>query len=243
MLSLPDDLSEGEDAGLEPGDAVAGDDLERYLQALIAGDSTTCANVVDTLLAAGIPVPLIYEGLMKPALYRIGELWVRNQVSVACEYLATTITEGLLNRVYPTIVQARRCGRKVVLATVEDELHQVGLKMVADLFEMHGWDTRLVIAGAPVDRLLDTIERERPDAVGLSFSVDFHVDGLEGMLRRIRAVYPELPILIGGQGLAHGGHAGLDADAGVICIASLDDLSRLLESGPPWIRGPVNRAP
>jgi methanogenic corrinoid protein MtbC1 len=117
---------------------------------------------------------------------------------------------------------------------VEDELHQVGLRMVGDLFEMHGWDARLMTAGASVDRLLDTIERERPDAVGLSMSVDFHVDGLEGMLRRIRAANPELPILIGGQGLAHGGHEGLEADPRITCLASLEDLSRLLQSGSLW---------
>nr|WP_093190243.1 cobalamin-dependent protein [Thiocapsa sp. KS1] len=242
MLPTPDDLSDGKDAGLEPVGEVAGDDLERYLQALIAGDGTTCVHVVDKALAAGIPVPRVYEGLMKPALYRIGELWARNQVSVACEHLATTITEGLLNRVYPRIVHARRCGRLAVLATVEDELHQVGLKMVGDLFEMHGWDARLLSAGVPLDRLLDAIERERPDAVGLSFSVDLHVDGLERMLRGVRAAYPELPILIGGQSLTHGGHERLDAYPGVTCIASLDDLSRLLQSEPRWICGPADQA-
>lgn len=243
MSPLPDRLSDGKDAGRAPVGADAGDDLERYLQALIAGDSATCAHLVDKALAADIPVPRIYEGLMKPALYRIGELWVRNQVSVACEHLATTITEGLLNRVYPNIVHARHCGRKVVLATVEDELHQVGLKMVADLFEMHGWDARLVRAGVSIDRLLETIERERPDAVGLSLSVDFHFDGLERTLRCLRAAYPQLPILIGGQGLAHGGHEGLDAYPGVTCIASLDDLSRLLRSGPPWTCRSVEQVP
>ncbi|NCC28915.1 MAG: hypothetical protein EOM22_12435 [Gammaproteobacteria bacterium] len=234
MSHLPDEHIAPTDTRTEPVAAVAGEDLERYLQALIAGDSTSCAHLVDKALAAGIPVPGVYEGLMKPALYRIGELWARNQVSVACEHLATTITEGLLNRVYPSIVHARHCGRKVVLATVEDELHQVGLKMVGDLFEMHGWDARLMLAGASIDCLLESIERERPDVVGLSFSVDFHVDALKGMLRRIRAAYPELPILIGGQGLAHGGHGGLDAEPGVTCIASLDALSRLLQSEPPW---------
>lgn len=225
-------------AGAIPDPAGVGllaDDLKRYRRYLIEGDRDACERIVDRALSAGVPVPRLYEQLMKPALYRIGEMWARNEISVATEHLATTITESLLNRVYPRVVNPRRRGRQVVLATVEEELHQVGLKMVGDIFELNGWDAHILDAGVSIDDLMAQLDREHPDAVGLSFSVYFHLDRLQEMLRRIRAGHRDLPILVGGQGLAWGGRDLVEAHAGVTCIESLDALNSLLGEEPAWI--------
>ncbi len=216
------------------GVGVLADDLKRYLRYLIEGDRDACERIVDRALAAGVSIPCLYERLMKPALYRIGEMWACNEISVATEHLATTITESLLNRVYPRVVNPRRTGRQVVLATVEDELHQIGLKMAGDIFEMNGWDAHILDAGGSIDELMLQLDREHPDAVGLSFSVYFHLDRLQEMLRRIRAGHPDLPILIGGQGLTWGGRELVEAHGGVTCIESLDVLDSLLGQVPAW---------
>lgn len=235
MSPLPDHDSDPDGAIQDPlGVGVLADDLKRYRRYLIEGDRDACERIVDRVLASGVPIPRLYEQLMKSALYRIGEMWARNEISVATEHLATTITESLLNRVYPRVVNPRRRGRQVILATVEDELHQVGLKMVGDIFEMNGWDADIQDAGVSIDDLMGQLDRKHPDAVGLSFSVYFHLDRLQEMLRRIRDGHPDLPILVGGQGLAWGGRELVEAHGGVICIESLDALNSLLREAPTW---------
>lgn len=230
----------GPAAAQEPdgvSDHAVGSELEVYLEALIQGDRETCWRIVEGALAAGLPVGQVYEGLLKPALYRVGELWAQNRISVACEHLATAITEGLLVRVYPRVINPVRAGRKVLLATVEDELHEIGLKMAGDIFEMCGWDTRFARAGLRAGDLLELIGRERPDLLGLSFSVYFHLDRLVATLQRIRAEHPGLPVLVGGQGLTWGGRDEVAAVPGVTCIDSLAALTDYLRSGLP--RGPA----
>jgi methanogenic corrinoid protein MtbC1 len=214
----------------EPASAVSADALEGFVRALLAGDRAAGESIVDQVLSSGATVPQLYEGLMKPALYRVGDLWAQNQISVTSEQVATTLTEGLLDRVYPAVVNPCRCGRKVVLATVEGELHQVGLKMVGDIFEMHGWDTCLATAGLPLCPLLELIAQERPELVALSMSVSFHLDRLEHMLQAIGTAHPTVPILVGGQGVVHGVQERLAAVPRVVTIRSLDDLHRLLQA-------------
>jgi len=75
---------------------------EEYLAALLAGDRARCTALVEELLAAGVGLKDLYVHLFQRALYRVGELWERQRVSVAVEHLATAITERLL-----TLVQAR----------------------------------------------------------------------------------------------------------------------------------------
>jgi methanogenic corrinoid protein MtbC1 len=210
--------------------AVPADVLERFLHALLSGDRASSEAIVDHLLAAGATVFQLYEELMKPALYRVGDLWAENRISVASEQLATTLTEGLLDRVYPVVFNPHRCGRTATLATVEDEPHQVGLKMVADTFEMHGWETRLAPAGLPLAALLDSIARDRPDLVGLSVSVSFHLDRLEHMVHGLREAHPALPILVGGQGVVESVRARIEVAPGIRTLRSLVDLHHLLVS-------------
>jgi methanogenic corrinoid protein MtbC1 len=212
--------------------AVPTDVLERYLHALLSGDRASSEAIVDELLVARVTVPQLYEELMKPALYRVGDLWARNRISVATEQLATVLTEGLLDRVYPAVFNPHRCGRRVALATVEGEPHQVGLRMVADLFEMHGWETRLIPAGVPLVALLESIEQDQPDLIGLSVSVSFHLDRLEQTLQGLRAVHPTLPILVGGQGVVDCVRARIEGVPGVKTLRSLADLHLLLMAGP-----------
>jgi methanogenic corrinoid protein MtbC1 len=199
-----------------------------FLDALIAGDRHTCTRITDREMEKATPVISLYADLYQPALYRIGELWSANRVSVATEHMATAITEGLLNRIYPHLISPRRNGRKAVLATLEDELHQVGVKMAADVFEMHAWDSVLPGAGRPSGELLQLVQNERPDLVGLSFSIFFHLDTLERMLGSLRAEYPDLPIIVGGQGLRLGGEEVVAAFPGVSCVHSLDELKMLI---------------
>jgi MerR family transcriptional regulator, light-induced transcriptional regulator len=199
-----------------------------FLDALIAGDRYTCTRITDLEMEKATPVLSLYADLYQPALYRIGELWSANRVSVATEHMATSITEGLLNRIYPHLISPTRNGRKAVLATLEDELHQVGAKMAADVFEMHGWDSVFPGAGRPSGELLQLVQNERPDLVGLSFSIFFHLDTLERTLGSLRAEYPDLPIIVGGQGLRLGGEEVVAAFPGVSCVHSLDELTMLI---------------
>lgn len=210
------------------GVALPSSALHPFLSALMEGDRETCCRMTDSFLEMQVPILRLYQGLFQPALYRIGELWSANRISVAVEHMATAITEGLLNRVYPSLINPRRCGRKAVLATVEKELHQVGVKMAADVFEMHGWDTVFPGADLPCEELLRIIERERPDMLGISFSVFFHLDTLERMLVQIRREHPELPILIGGQGVVSGDCEVASGFEGVQCITSLEALEETI---------------
>ena len=65
-------------------------------------------------------------------MYRVGEMWESNQISVATEHLATSITESLLNHIFQSVDSDRRVGKKVIIAGTEKENHQVGTQIVKE---------------------------------------------------------------------------------------------------------------
>ena len=198
-----------------------------FLGALLRGDRRRCESLTGDALAAPVPILTLYQRLYQRALYRVGEEWAANRISVGTEHLATAIVEGLLNQLYPNICTPQRTGRRIVVGSVEGELHQVGAKMVCDTFEMHGWEALYLGADTPTAELLRTVRELRPDVVGLSLSVYQHLGALETAIGLIRAEFPDLPLLIGGQGLREIGPS-LTTDPGVHYVADLDALGRFI---------------
>ncbi len=198
-----------------------------FLAALLAGNHHHCAALTQQALTAGAPILDLYQQLFQRALYRVGELWECNQISVATEHLATSIVESLLNQLYPQVIAPCRAGKSIVVGSVEGELHQVGGKMVCDVFEMHGWDAFYLGADTPTRELLRMMRERRPDAVGLSLSVYFHIGILQNTVGAIRTEFPDLPILVGGQGLRQIGPT-LIQDLMVHYLADLNELQRFV---------------
>jgi methanogenic corrinoid protein MtbC1 len=203
--------------------------LEPFMAALLSGDYAACKSVTFAALGAGAEPASIYQHLFRPALYEVGERWASNQISVAAEHLAAAIIEQLMGLLYEHFPTARLRNRKVVLATVEDELHRIGVRMVADVFEAKGWDTRLADSGCTTDRLIAYLEREQPDALGISCSVVFHLDRLTEMLRLLERRFPNLPMLIGGHAFVAMDDAESVSFAHLSVIENLDALSTWID--------------
>ncbi len=207
---------------------VSEDAYQKFLGALLSGKRFICAEVAEDLMNQRIPVKHIYVDLFQRALYRIGELWEYNQISVAAEHMATSVTEGIMNQIYPKIISLERADKKVIIASVENELHQIGGKMAADVFEMHGWDAIFLGADIPASELIRFIHEVTPDCIGLSLSVYFHLNELENMIKGIRTSCPGLDVLIGGQAFRHGGAELEKSYPGVRHVATLDALEEFI---------------
>lgn len=202
-----------------------------FLTALLNGNRRRSEALAEQALAAGVPVLTIYQRLFQRALYDVGEEWAQNRISVGVEHLATAIVEGLLNHLYPRISSPDRNGRRVIISSVEGELHQVGAKMACDVFEHYGWEALYLGADTPTHELLRTVHDLRPDAVGLSLSMAGHLMKLQAALDLLRAAFPTLPLYIGGQGL-RGLGGQVVSDPAVHYFADLDSLDRHLAGQP-----------
>ncbi len=202
---------------------------DEFLSSLISGNRKDCSKIAIEKLLSDPSVINLYEELLKPALYSVGKLWENNKISVATEHLATFISEAILNESYDQVISDIRIGKKVVVACVEKEYHQVGIKMVANVFENNGWDALFLGANVPVTELIKFIKSENPDMLALSLSIYFHLPTLEDMLKLIRLEFPELPVIVGGQAFMHGGREVAEKFVNVKFIGDLHKLDYFIK--------------
>jgi methanogenic corrinoid protein MtbC1 len=171
-------------------------------RALIAGDVQHARRLCDDRWRTSGSYVQLATGLFQPALYDIGTAWQHNQITVAQEHLATSISQTLLTGLYLQSLQdAPSEPRGVALfAGVEGNHHVLGLRMVADAFELGGWSVQALGANTPTDALVGHIDRVRPDVVGLSVSM---VQQLPTLQRAVACLRAELGsrcpvVLVGG---------------------------------------------
>jgi methanogenic corrinoid protein MtbC1 len=192
-------------------------DCEAFESALLAGERHAAAAFIERHMAAGHGLVEVELHLIQPSLYRIGLKWQRNQVSVAQEHLATAIAQSLMVEGLMRSSPAAPNGRKLLLACIEGNHHAVGLQMVADAFQLAGWNVNLLGANLPSSALVRHAVEWKPHLLGLSIAFPQQLrvvkDVLARMTRAVGAKRP--PLIIGGLAINNfdqlADHIGADA--------------------------------
>jgi len=175
------------------------DQYEHYLKALLAGNRFECRAFIQSLLDKNIEITELYESLFRKSMYKVGELWECNQITVANEHLATAITDSLLTLTYPEIIKTERIGKKAVISCCTNEFHQLGAKMAADILELNGWDSHFLGANTPTSDIAEYIDKVIPDIIGLSFCILQDRDDLQKSIEIINTDFSYIDMIIGGQ--------------------------------------------
>jgi len=207
-------------------------ELLAFEAALIAGDHRGALAVVNAALDHGRDLVEIEAEIIKPALYDIGDKWQANEISVAQEHLATAIAELTMTAALLRSPPPPSNGRKVLLACVAGNQHSVGLRMVADAFQLAGWETQYLGANVPTAALVDQVVLGRPDLVGLGLSFGHQLgtvkDVIAQLTARLGAARPA--VIVGGlavnqfgriAGMVGADASGADARAAVMAAAGL----------------------
>ena len=200
-----------------------------FLQNLLKGNRSNCSAIARKYLEENTSIKNLYEEVFKTALYEVGRLWETNQITVATEHLATAITEGILNELFEQIISGEKINKKVVVACVENEQHQVGVKMVADVFEMKGWESFFLGTGIPTSELIKFIRETEPDILAISLSVYFNFANLMKMLELLRVEFSGLQIIIGGQAFSRVSEEALQRLGNVVFLSDLYLLEKYID--------------
>jgi MerR family transcriptional regulator, light-induced transcriptional regulator len=198
-LSQPPSLTTELQTYLEAG-APHGELAIRYLTALLDGQRHVASQMILEAVAGGVGVGEIYEHVFQLAQYEVGRLWVLNEVSIAQEHYCTAATQLIMSQLYPYVFASEKRGLTLVATCVAGDYHEVGVRMVTDLFEMDGWSTFYLGANTPPGVVLDTVAQQNADVLAVSVTLSAHVEAVAVLIdgARGRADCKDVKILVGG---------------------------------------------
>ncbi len=202
-----------------------------YMAGLLTNNREQCRENFERWMEATPELRTLYEDLVCRSLYEVGALWEAGKISVATEHMATAISESLLNLTYPRLFAQPRNGKSAVVTCVSNEYHQIGGRMVADIFELHGWRGYFLGANTPLADLKSFIAEKQPEVLALSLATLQNLNRLLIAIAGIRESFPALPILVGGQALSRLKPEQVETQPGVQTLKNLADLDAWIHNG------------
>jgi MerR family transcriptional regulator, light-induced transcriptional regulator len=140
----------------------------------------------------------IYQSIVSGAMQHIGELWERDNISVADEHLATATCDFMISRFHGR--SKRKISKyKVMFLCVEQEQHTLGMRMASLLFEESGWKTRMMGANLPLAHAVSAAEKWKPDVICISVTILYHVPILKSYVEALESLPFDPKIMVGSR--------------------------------------------
>jgi len=133
------------------------------------GNFIAIQNVVKKLLEQGEPVKdIIHKGIV-PSLHEVGRKFSTGEVFIPEMLVAAKASKKALEILKPILIEGDYESKgKVVIGTVKGDLHDVGKKIVAMVFESLGFKVKDLGIDVSPEKFVDTIKYFEPEIVALS---------------------------------------------------------------------------
>lgn len=173
---------------------------DNYLELLLNGQRQEASRLILNAVRNGIYISDIYMHVFQKVQYEVGRLWQTNEITVAQEHYCTAATQLIMSQLYGYIMADVRKPYKIVAACVEGDYHEMGIRMVSDMFELEGWQTYYLGANVPTTSIITSLMLNKPDILLLSATMVYHVKAVKALIEKVHATkgLEKVQIMVGG---------------------------------------------
>ena len=147
--------------------------VEKYLtslkESIVNLDFDAVVKVAQEAMDAGVdPHTAITKGMV-PGMTVVGEKFENGEYFLSELVVAAEVMKEGLKVVNPYLKGSSSEGlRKVVIATIEGDHHDLGKNIVTSLLRVQGFDVVDLGVDVPTDRIIDAVKEYQPAVVGMS---------------------------------------------------------------------------
>jgi 5-methyltetrahydrofolate--homocysteine methyltransferase len=180
-----------------PGEPA--DIRKRLGQAVIAGDVEGITPLVEAALSDGLsPMQISNEGLL-PGLEEVGRRFEKNLVFLPQVMRSAETMQTAFTRLKAELQGAgiEPLGR-ILMATVEGDIHDIGKNIVCTLLENHGFEVIDLGKNVSAGRIVAEAKSKNVDAVGLSALMTTTMSEMENVVGKLKAAGVKTFTMVGG---------------------------------------------
>ena len=204
---------------------------ERLRQGIINGDEENITALVEEALKEGWePLKISNEALV-PGLEEVGRLFSSNRYYLPQVMLSAETMKKAFARL--KVEMKGKSGPalgKVLLATVEGDIHDIGKNIVATLLENHGFEVIDLGKNVPADRIVEEAEKNKVDIVGLSALMTTTVLEMDTVIKRLRDKGIKALTIVGGAVVTQEFSDKIGADQyGGDALSAIEKMKRMVK--------------
>jgi 5-methyltetrahydrofolate--homocysteine methyltransferase len=184
----------------------------RLSNAIINGDREGIVPLVEAALAAGLlPLEISNDGLL-PGLEEVGRRFGDNRMFLPQVMLSSETMQAAFTRLKQELQGGGASLGKILMATVEGDIHDIGKNIVCTLLENHGFEVIDLGKNVPAAKILATARAEKVDAVGLSALMTTTLNQMEKTITLLRREGIKVLTMVGGAVVTPDYAASIGAD-------------------------------
>ena len=145
------------------------ENLKPIYDSVIKGDATGVKQDVQAAIDTGVDAEDILKQGLIPAMQKVGDLFEKGEYYVPEMLISARAMQGGLELLKPLLASAEvQSTGKVILGTVQGDLHDIGKNLVGMMLEGAGFE--LVDLGADVSpkKFAEAVKENQPDIVAMS---------------------------------------------------------------------------
>lgn len=159
---------------------------QTLLDSLLSGNVVSAKSLADHFVNSRESYIDFCIHVIQPVMYQVGFLWETGKINVAHEHLATAMISRILAQLYGPFVFGEGSKGKIVIATLFNEKHEIGARIVADFLEIDGWEVHFLGGNIPQEDHLAIILEKNPDLVGISVTMPYNIEFAQQLISTIR---------------------------------------------------------
>ena len=176
-------------------------DLKKLHDAILNGDVTTATAVTQQAITEKMDPSALISGTMVPAMAEVGRLYECEEYFVPELLLSARAMKGALALLRPLLAAsgAEPVGR-VVIGTVQGDLHDIGKNLVVSMLEGGGFDVIDLGVDVSAEKFIAAIKEKKPQIVGLSGLLTVTIPGMKAIVEAMKqaGVRDLVKIMVGG---------------------------------------------
>jgi len=181
--------------------APYGELAARFLLAVLEGRGDDAMDLLRQALADGATIPELHDHVLTVVQRETGRMWSMAEIVIADEHYGSGIVDRALWLLHERLPRPAADAPHIVSLGVGGNLHDFGLRLVAQRLQFAGFAVHHLGANVPASEL-EWILRDRPvDLLAISATLTLHLHTLVQTIESVRARTGgsrHVPILVGG---------------------------------------------
>ncbi len=167
-----------------------------------------------------------FDKILRPVMYKIGEDWANNTISIATEHVASNVAQTLV-KIIMDKVSSNTNKKKILVCVPLGEEHHLGCDVLETYLSIKGFKVYNIGTSIPTESILSFIEYNKPDIVLVSITLEDNISAGQRLVKKIKDQY-SIPILVGG--FAFQSEKTHKFNAKVIPDVNLDEIPKIIRT-------------
>lgn len=188
----------GVEPAIKPLKKEEKDILGRLQDAVIKGDEDNIVNMVEEALSKGYePLEISNRGLV-PGMDVVGQLFKTGKMFLPQVMLSAETMKRAFERIKKELKKQSTSAKKILMATVEGDIHDIGKNIVVTLLENNGFDVIDLGKNVSAEEIIEQAIKHKVDMIGLSALMTTTMTEMEHVIKAIKEKKLNIPVAIGG---------------------------------------------